>query len=1111
MATQNEKAVIDLVINGQQAQAALTEVGKAATVARRELSKMREADDPGAFAKKMKEYQTLAAAETDMKNRLNGTAKGWAGFKQNVVGTLTGVLGGNLLTAGLQQLIGLAPVVLDHSLKMADSFADIAKNADMSTQQVEALNEKLYKMPTRTSTEDLRAMAATGGQFGVAAKEMDKFVDGANRVNVAIGDEFGSVEATVENVLGLRNVFSNIKSDNIDQDLLHIGNAMNVLGAEGKATAPMLSDFSNRMGGVLIPLGLVEGKVLGLSATLSELNVTAERGSTATVNIFQKMLTETETFAKVAGAPLKEYRDLIKNDIYGAFTKYIEGLKKVSGNQVEFMAVLEKSKLTGAGEMEVLSKLASNTELLAQKSDRATVALTHTDSITAEYNKKNLDLAVNLKKLADLKEQLLTKLIPLASGFVSLTTKLLGLKSATEESSLAFENQRSVVKSLEKDTLPLLKRHDELKGKTKLTKDEQTELNKVIATIAQTIPSAVTQFDSMGNAMAISTEKARAYVKQQKEVLKYTNRQAIADTDSELEKARKEQLRLLEARKRGTVGEGGTSATDRYRERPMTNAEAMAAQAAVEAKNAEIAALETRRAGLSGDYLDEKESTRRRNERRAAEAAASGGQPGIAPPTDGPGIDLGESKEEKATEAKRKRELKAAERHQDDYAKLLEEARARTAQARDNEFEKEQIQFGTHYARLLELAGSDKTKQAEVSEAMYIELAAIQDKADKKAREAAEKAREEARKDQQAYDKLMVDMAVAQLEKLRDADLAANNLAHAGGKISDNVHQATELTILQQFLEAKLTLQQVYAQDVASTEADITQNLQEQNNLRAAINKQDAQDRQDLQNRVVTRQWKALEKLASDERLSERQRIEAKEALRESQMQYVSEGISGLKLMVGEHTVAYKAMFAAERAYTIAKIAMNTYKEISDVWANPQFTLLGFGGPVVKGLFTALAVARGAAAAASVSGIAMKDDGGFTDVDSLYGGASGFKTKPTMVNKGAGSYMVGEQRQEWIMGGAMLQNPVMANLAHALEAVQVTGAYRNMGSLSGASGGSQAVSVSTPGMNLAPLLFELQQMRGELSKIKNLKVVNNYRAFEEYRDDVAQLRTQNTL
>ncbi|MEZ0485453.1 phage tail tape measure protein [Fibrella aquatica] len=1100
MATQNERAVIDLVINGQQAQTMLTEVGKAATVARRELSKMREADDPAAFAKKMKEYQTLAAAETDMRARLNGAAKGWAGFKQNVVGTLTGVLGGNLLTAGLQQLVGLAPIVLDHSLKMADSFADIAKNADMSGQQVEALNEKLYKMPTRTSTEDLRAMAATGGQFGVAAGEMDKFVDGANRVNVAIGDEFGGVEQTVENVLGLRNVLTGIRTDNIDDDLLHIGNALNVLGAEGKATAPVLSDFTNRMGGVLIPLGVGEGKVLGLSAALSELNVTAERGSTATVNIFQKMLTETETFAKVAGVPVKEYRDLIQTDMYGAFTKYLEGLKKVSGSQVEFMAVLEKSKLTGAGEMEVLSKLASNTELLAQKSGRATVALTQTDSITAEYNKKNLELAVNLKKLADLKEQLLTKLIPLASGLVSLTTKLLGLTNASEEANTSFENQRETVKGLERDTAPLLKRHDELKGKTKLTTGEQTELNKIIATIAQTIPSAVTQFDSMGNAMAVSTDKAREYVRQQKEVLKYTNRIAIEETEKELALARAMAKGMAYRQANGVQGTATNDGTGMTRRRAMTNQELDQVQTELRAKLEEIGDLEARRTRLSGDYLEEKELTRRRNARRSAEAGASGGQPGIAPPKDGPGIDLGPTPEEKAAKKKSDRQLTDAQRHQEQYEKLLSDARIRAAQARDDEFEKEQLQFYDHYAVLLELAGSDKTKQAEVSDAMYAELSAIQTKEHERQAKATKDANDEALTEQQAYNEMMVEMALKRLEVLRDADLAANNLAHAGGQISDQVHHTTELAILDQFLHAKLTLLETFHQDSAGVEADITANQNDQANQRAAI-----------QERLVNRQLMAMEQLASDERLTDGQRLQAKRAFEDAMAQFVAEGISGFRSLVGEHTVAYKAMFAAERAYAIAKIAMNTYKEISDVWANPAFTLLGFGGPVVKGLYSALALGRGIAAGAAVSGIAMKDDGGFTDVDSLYGGASGFKTKPTMVNKGAGSYIVGEKRPEWIMGGEMLQNPVMANLAHALQAVQVTGAYRNMGSVSRNSGGSQAAPASAPGMDITPLLLEMRMMRGELGKIKNLKVVNNYRLSEEYRDDVLQVRTQNTI
>ena len=64
-----------------------------------------------------------------------------------------------------------------------------------------------------------------------------------------------------------------IKTDDVGTDIMHISNALNELGAAGFATSPVVADFASRIGGVGITLGLTSGQVLGLSATLQELNV----------------------------------------------------------------------------------------------------------------------------------------------------------------------------------------------------------------------------------------------------------------------------------------------------------------------------------------------------------------------------------------------------------------------------------------------------------------------------------------------------------------------------------------------------------------------------------------------------------------------------------------------------------------------------------------------------------------------------------------------------------------------------------------------------------------------------------------------------------------------
>src|SRR5690606_10700741 len=103
-----------------------------------------------------------------------------------------------------------------------------------------------------------------------------------DRIVVALSDEFGGGAREITKVLGvLRNNLQDIKTNDYGKDVLHIGNALNTLGQSGLATADVVTDFANRLSGIASTFGATSGQILGLSATLQELGVPAERGATA--------------------------------------------------------------------------------------------------------------------------------------------------------------------------------------------------------------------------------------------------------------------------------------------------------------------------------------------------------------------------------------------------------------------------------------------------------------------------------------------------------------------------------------------------------------------------------------------------------------------------------------------------------------------------------------------------------------------------------------------------------------------------------------------------------------------------------------------------------------
>ena len=301
------------------------------------------------------------------------------------------------LAFGFQQVVGLATKSL---VSFDEEAANIAKTVGVTTEEAQALSRELLKIDTRTSVENLQKIAVIGGQLGIGKTDIVGFTEAIDKLNVALGDEFtGGAEEITSVIGGLRNVLGDIKTASVSQDLLNIGNALNVLGAEGSATSPVISDFAGRIGGVGIPLGLTSSQVLGLSATLQELNVTAERGGTAVGNILKQMASDTAGFAEFVGMSQESFTNLVNTDLQGAFNKVIEASGKFKGNAVGLATALDNLKIDGQGASEVLLKLSTNQDLLAKRTTQAGDALAKTNSITDEFGKKNETLQAKIDKL----------------------------------------------------------------------------------------------------------------------------------------------------------------------------------------------------------------------------------------------------------------------------------------------------------------------------------------------------------------------------------------------------------------------------------------------------------------------------------------------------------------------------------------------------------------------------------------------------------------------------------------------------------------------------------------------------------------------------------------
>jgi hypothetical protein len=164
-----------------------------------------------------------------------------------------------------------------------------------------------------------------------------------------------------------------------------------------------------------------------------------------------------------------------------------------------------------------------------------------------------------LKSMGDVSMTTADKMAQVATRIANIK-ELVGQKinfvlnyDALRDANKEFYETGISVKNLQNNIAPLLTKYDELTAKaeknggvTKLGKVEQALLKDTIKQVADEIPGAITQFDKYGNAMSISTTRAREFIEQQVLVLQALNEDRIKKTVDRLADL-KEELRGLKA------------------------------------------------------------------------------------------------------------------------------------------------------------------------------------------------------------------------------------------------------------------------------------------------------------------------------------------------------------------------------------------------------------------------------------------------------------------------------------------------------------------------------------------------------------------------------------
>ena len=455
---------------------------------RKTIKQLTDELNSGKIQRGSKEWNTLTGAIREAKEALRNVnnelsavdkAQGggffknlgdkWAGFAITARGFI------DTLTGAKQKM----EEFVNAYAQMEEAKANVRKYTGLTKEEVDDLNESLQKMDTRTSREQLNALAGDAGRLGITAKDQIlEFVQAADIINVALGDDLG--DGAVANVGKLAMLFEEDRRLGLKDAMLATASTINELAQNSSAAAGYLEDFTARVSGVGKMAGLSQAQIMGFAAVLDENMQQDETAATAFAQLLAKMYSEPAKFAKYAGKSVKEFSDLLRNDANEAVLSFFANVKAQGGFQ-EIAPMLEGMGLSGTRATSVLTTIADKLDNVRKMQEMATKAYQDGTSAVNEFTVQNSTAQAELDKAknraADLAAELGEALYPAYTALINGTGTLM---AALVEVVKWLSNHKAAVVAV---TATILIYNTALKAQTLLL-----SLNRaaILATIQQT-------------------------------------------------------------------------------------------------------------------------------------------------------------------------------------------------------------------------------------------------------------------------------------------------------------------------------------------------------------------------------------------------------------------------------------------------------------------------------------------------------------------------------------------------------------------------------------------------------------------------------------------------
>lgn len=268
------------------------------------------------------------------------------------------------------------------AMKFESAMADVKKVVDFDTpQQFEKMNDDILKLSQTLPMipEDIAAIAAAGGQSGIARKDLMSFAESAAKMGIAFditADQAGDMMAKWRTAFKMN-----------QEQVVALADKVNLLGNTTAAAAPLISDVLTRIGPLGEVGGFASGEIAAMGASMVSAGVQSDVAATGIKNMMLAMTagtsatkTQDAAFARL-GIDAVDLAKRMQTDASGAvidLMKRLQGLEKY-----EQSAVL--ANIFGKESIGPITTLLNNLPALEDNLRKVGDASQYTGSMEAEY------------------------------------------------------------------------------------------------------------------------------------------------------------------------------------------------------------------------------------------------------------------------------------------------------------------------------------------------------------------------------------------------------------------------------------------------------------------------------------------------------------------------------------------------------------------------------------------------------------------------------------------------------------------------------------------------------------------------------------------------------